>query len=116
MVKYLNIYLVYININLVKRSIHLNKKLIKYYYYYNNIDKNLIKKSFSKNFFIKPKLRLSLFIRKNDTTKSLKFYNSQNKLQCFLYSSFSVPSRRVNLSRFVIRRASERLLLGGFSK
>jgi len=37
-------------------------------------------------------------------------------LQCFLHYNFSVPSRRLHISRFVLTKASDRLILGGFQK
>lgn len=65
---------------------------------------------------IKPLERLSFNIQKIYLNSQHKFYLSQNKLQCFLSYSFSVPSRKLKFSRFFINKAVERLIFGGYQK
>lgn len=87
---------------------------------YNNwtpfIYKSILINSFSKNYFIQPKNRLSFFLRKNYTNKQKKFYASQNKLQCFLSYSFSVPLQKTNVSRFYLNKGADRLIMSGYQK
>ena len=102
--------------NLIQRSKHLNKKLIKYLIWAPNKLKTKLKKSFIKNFKIDYKSRISLNVRTFYFTKQKQFYNSQNKLQCFLSYNFSVPNKRVNTSRFYLNKGIERLIFGGYQK
>lgn len=79
------------------------------------MQKKLIK-SFLKNFDIKPISRLSFIFQKRFTNKNHFFYSSQNKLQCPLSFSFSVPNKRIQHSRFYLNKALDRLMHGGYQK
>jgi hypothetical protein len=80
-----------------------------------NIKKKITKK-FLKNYNIQPLNRLSFIIRKNNFNFEKKFYSSQNKLQCSMSYSFSVPNRRLNYSRFFLNTATDKLGFGGYQK
>lgn len=101
---------------MLQRSKHLNKKLIRYHFWQQKKNNLKLTKSFVKNFFIHYKIRISFNIRKNYYNKHHKFYLTQNKLQCFLHYSFSVPNKRVNVSRFYLTRGLDRLMFAGYQK
>ncbi len=101
---------------MIRRKKHLYFKVIKY----KNISKNplevFLKKSFIKNFRVNAVHRISFLLRNNYTNSDLQFYNSQNKLQCNWEYSFSVPSKRLNVSRFILGRYTNKLVFGGYQK
>jgi hypothetical protein len=72
--------------------------------------------SYLTNYQIKPKERFSFILQQFYVNSQHRFYSSQNKLQCFLSYSFSVPSRKVGVSRFYINKGVERLIFGGYQK
>lgn len=77
---------------------------------------NKVKKSFLLNMQVQPLNRMSLNIQAIYKNSDHCFYLSQNKLQCFLSYSFSVPSRKLKFSRFFINKAAEQLTFGGYQK
>jgi len=101
---------------MIRRKKHLDFKTMNYTNWKPSIYKNKLINSFSKNYFIQPGIRLSFFVRKNYTNKHKKFYLSQNKLQCFLSYSFSVPLQKTNTSRFYLSKGADRLIMGGYQK
>lgn len=114
--KFLNTSLYYINHFMVRRSKHINRSLIRYRLWVKSIKSARLTKSFSSNFFIKDRFRISFLIKNHHFNSEHKFYKSQNKLQCFLHYSFSVPSQRLRLSRFFLTKSAERLCFGGYQK
>lgn len=101
---------------MLQRNKHLNKKLIRYHYWYKSKNKLVLNKSFKKNFLVNYKSRISLSIQNRYTNSFHRFYFSQNKLQCFLHYSFSVPNKKVNVSRFFLTKGLERLMFSGYQK
>lgn len=101
---------------MIRRKKHLDFKYIRYYNWSQEILDKKLTKSFGKNYFLKPKQRLSFFVRKNFRNSDQKFYGSQNKLQCFLSYSFSVPLQKTNVSRFYLSKGADRLIMGGYQK
>lgn len=101
---------------MIRRKKHLDFKYIRYCNWSENILDEKLTKSLSKNYFLKPKQRLSYFVRKNYKNKDQKFYKSQSKLQCFLSYSFSVPLQKTNVSRFYLSKGADRLIMGGYQK
>ena len=116
LVKFLNIFLYYINQFVVRRSKHINRGLIRYRLWARSTLSAKLSKSFSRNFFIKSSFRISFLIKSRHFNSEHKFYKSQNKLQCFLHYSFSVPSQRLRLSRFFLTKSVESLCFGGYQK
>ena len=101
---------------MIRRKKHLDFKTMSYNNWIPFIYKNKLINNFRKNYFIQPKFRLSFFVRKNYTNNHRKFYASQNKLQCFLSYSFSVPLQKTNVSRFYLNKGADRLIMGGYQK
>lgn len=105
---------------MIYRKKHLDKKLLNYKLTKaNNLNYNLnykLKLSFKKNYCQNYKKRFSFFLQKFYHNKHLRFYNSQNKLQCFITYSMRVPQSKVLLSRFFLVKNSNSLLLGGYQK
>ena len=101
---------------MIRRKRHLDLKFIRYHNWTKEILEKKLIYSFSKNYFLKPKQRLSFFFRKNNINSQQKFYKSQNKLQCFLSYSFSVPLQKTNVSRFYLVKGADRLIMGGYQK
>ena len=115
-VKFLNISLYYTNQFVVRRSKHINRGLIRYRLWVKSTWSAKLSKSFSRNFSIKDYFRISFLIKSRYFNSQHKFYKSQNKLQCFLHYSFSVPSQRLRLSRFFLTKSVESLCFGGYQK
>jgi len=101
---------------MVRRSKHINRSLIRYRLWAKSIWSDRLSKSFSRNFYINGDDRISFLIRKRYFNSTHKFYKSQNKLQCFLHYSFSVPNQRLRLSRFFLTKGAESLYFGGYQK
>lgn len=98
------------------RQRHLFYKVIKYTNWKKTIIMRTFKKSWIRNYKISPKSRYSTLWLQKYYNKNKQFYLSQNKLQCILHYNFSVPSRNISLSRFILSKAADRLILGGFQK
>lgn len=101
---------------MIYRKKWLDKKFINYN---NTVSNNLNRKlilSFKKNYYQNYSKRISFFIQDFYTNKNLKFYNSQNKLQCSLTYSTKVPTSRLMVSRFYLIRHSNSLLIGNYQK
>lgn len=101
---------------MLQRKIFLDKKLIKFNLWKKKCLKNLLIKSFLRNYYLQPLNRLSFTIKNNYLTRNYKFYITQNKLQCPISYSFKVPSRRLNLSRFYLVRTVNRLTISNYQK
>lgn len=101
---------------MIRRKKHLYFKVIKYKNWEKNPLEKILKKSFIKNFKIKPINRASFLMQNNYVNSDLQFYNSQNKLQCNWEYSFSVPSKRLHVSRFILGRYTNKLVFGGYQK
>lgn len=101
---------------MIKRKIHLDKKKIKFVRWQQNSLSKLLKKSFRCNHATAPIARISFGIQRTATTKLCYFYKSQNKLQCFLSYSFRVPYKRLQMSRFYLSRAANKLLMYSYQK
>ena len=101
---------------MIYRKKYLDKKLIKYRLENKkNLKKKLIS-SFRKNYYQCYNKRLSFFIQNFYTNSNLRFYNSQNKLQCNIMYSTRVPNSKILVSRFFLIKNSNSLLLGGYQK
>lgn len=98
------------------RNKHLFRKSIRYTLWKPRWYLKRFKKSWGINLKIAPLDRYSILWGWKYYNRHHQFYKSQNKLQCFLHYNFSVPSRRLHLSRFMLTKASDRLILGGFQK
>lgn len=81
----------------------------------NNLRSKLLL-SFKKNYNQIYTKRLSFFIQNFYNNKDLRFYNSQNKLQCSLMYSTKVPNSKLMISRFYLINNSNSLLFGGYQK
>ena len=101
---------------MLKRKLFLDKKIIKYKIWHNSRINNILQSSFRQNHFLKPSYRISFFINKDRQTQHYMFYKSQSKLQCFISYSVKVPNKKLNLSRFYLGRATDRLLLANYQK
>jgi hypothetical protein len=101
---------------IVKRIKHVNNKLLKYIVWREKIIKCKLLKSFSKNFFLVPRVRLSYIFKDSFSNKNRQFYNSQSKLQCVLSYSFSVPYRKNLTSRFFLSKGLNKLVYCGYQK
>lgn len=101
---------------MLQRNKHLNKKLIRYFFWNKNKNNLILLKSIKKNFLVNYKTRISLNIQRKNYNCHHRFYLSQNKLQCFLHYSFSVPNKKVNVSRFYLTKGLERLMFSGYQK
>lgn len=101
---------------MIQRAKHHNLKKLRYLNWAEVQLQAQLKKSFLKNFFLLPKLRLSFIFQKRFYTSAQQFYGSQNKLQCVYSNSFSVPSKKLQNSRFYLNKALDRLMHGGYQK
>lgn len=101
---------------MIRRKKHLDHKFIKFKNWEKTIFDRKLSASLGKNYFLKPKQRLSYFIRKNFVNSQYQFYKSQNKLQCFLSYNFSVPLQKTNVSRFYLAKGADALIMGGYQK
>lgn len=101
---------------MIRRKKHLDESYIKYYNYSLKYRNNLLKKSFLKNYQINYLLRFSQIVREVNVNRNLKFYGSQNKLQCPLMYSFSVPNQNLFYSRFYLNKSADRLSFAGYQK
>lgn len=101
---------------MIQRKKHLDYILIRFAHKQKYKTKNILKKSFLTNYFLLPINRLSFIVRKNFQTKHNKFSNSQNKLQCRMDYSFSVPTKKLKYSRFYLTKSADRLMHGGYQK
>lgn len=101
---------------MIRRKKHLDYKFIRYINWEKTILSKKLINSLGKNYFLKPKTRLSFFCRKNYVNSEQQFYKSQSKLQCFLGYSFSVPLQKTNVSRFYLNKGADSLIMGGYQK
>lgn len=101
---------------MIRRAKHLNFKRIRYFFWKQTNLATQIKISFLKNFYCRPLDRLSFIIQQKFTNKNHKYYFSQNKLQCEMSFSFSVPTKKLGNSRFFLNKAVDRLMYGGYQK
>lgn len=101
---------------MIRRKKHLDNVYIRYYNYISNHKQNIIKKTFLKNYKVVYLARLSQTIRNLNTNSDFKFYMSQNKLQCPLMYSFSVPNQNLFYSRFYLNKSADRLSFAGYQK
>lgn len=101
---------------MLKRKILFTKKILKFKIWRQQISKNLLTKSFQTNHFIKPKERLSFFIKTEKHNFNCTYYKSQNKLHCFMTYSMRVPTSKLNLSRFYINKGFDQLYLTNYQK
>lgn len=98
------------------RHKHQFYKVIRYFNWKEEVITNIFINSWQKNLKVKPIIRHSLSWKYKNYNSDRRFYLSQNKLQCLFHYSFSVPSRRLAISRFLLTKSSDRLILGGFQK
>ena len=72
--------------------------------------------NFKKNYYQCYAKRINFFIQNFYYNKNLRFYNSQNKLQCNMMYSTKVPTSKLMVSRFYLIKNANSLLLGGYQK
>ena len=101
---------------MIQRRKHLFYKNLRFTNFYKNRWEYRVVKTFKKNFLTVPLNRVGLFITKQKITNNHFFYKSQNKLQCMFHFNFSVPAKRIGVSRFFFNKNVETLTYGNSKK
>lgn len=101
---------------MIYRKKQLDKFILKFLLNNKTTIKNKINKSFKQNYSQRYTKRINFYIQKLYSNKNLCFYNSQNKLNCFITYSSKVPNSKLLLSRFFLVKNVNKLLIGGFKK
>jgi hypothetical protein len=69
-----------------------------------------------RNFEIQPACRIGFVIQKTYKNRQNKFFLSRNKLQCSYMNSFSVPNKKLQMSRFYLNKRGNTLSFCGYQK
>ena len=101
---------------MVYRKKHLDFLTLRYNDYYKKRLKKKLFLSIQKNFYTAPKIRVSLGLQNKFISSDYKFYKTQNKLRCMFTYTRSVPSKRLQLSRFYMVLKLNNLLISGAQK
>lgn len=101
---------------MVYRKKHMDFLTLRYNFFTKFLLVTKLNNSFKKNFYTHPKVRVSLWIQKKYKPRQNKFYKTQNKLRCMFTYTRSVPSKRMQLSRFYMVTNLNNLLISAAQK
>ncbi len=101
---------------MLKKKYNLQKQLFLKYNYKKQFLSQLLKKSFSKNHFLQPSIRLSFMYTENFLNDILYRFNTYQKLLCLITSSPKVNSRKYHYSRFFLNKQLEKLVISNTLK
>jgi hypothetical protein len=103
-------------IKLLKKKYNLQKQLILKHNKKQSFLNNLLKKSFFKNHFIQPILRISFLSQNNNINNLYHCYNTYQKLYCLITISGKVSNKHYGYSRFFLNKQLEKLTISGTIK
>ncbi len=101
---------------MLKKKYNLKKQFILKYNYYRYFNFNIVVKSLSKNFLLKPLYRLSYLAQADYVTNLYFKFSTYHKLTCLVSLSQKVPNKQCNYARFFLNKQLDKLVLSGVFK
>ena len=101
---------------MLKKKYNLFKQLFLKYNFQKIFFNSLLTKSFAKNHFIAPLIRISFFSQPDYVDNFLYRFKSYQKLQCLISLSPKVHSKKYHYARFFLNKQLDKLTIANTLK